>query len=198
MPTRRLSMVREGDRALSVRCRATLLATVLLSLAEVAVYAGVTVPAAADPNQANEIKAPSADVRYGWRISSDDAAPPTKATTVIVRTTLSDPITACGNARRCTLGWRLDGQPLAPNSVVPVPLTGAQSPLLTYEGRAEALGLYQSRAIVSEPLTVIDVRLRRVLAELGTGAIVVGPIGGQNLPIFGPRPAPAGTIGTEA
>ena len=180
---RRLSIRHRSDTPLSGRFRRALLAVAGLALMTVAAEAQLQVFPAVEANAATEMKAPRPDFRYSWRISNDGLTP-LEGVTVIVRSTSSIPATACANTDRCTLGWRLDGQPLLPNSITAIPLGAAVSHELTFEGRAEDLGLYQSRAIISSHPTPLDIRVRRINGALGDGAVVVGPVGTQTLPFF--------------
>lgn len=143
----------------------------------------VTVNPAVEVNPASEIRASRPNIRLGWSISNNSPDP--IQVTVIARGTFRESATRCEAADGCTLNWRLGAEPLVPDQRKEFPLPAYETRDLVYEGRGEALGPYQSGALVvwrraadqSTTTVPVNVRIRRGLPELGAGAVVVGPIG---------------------
>lgn len=156
------------------------LVIVIVLLAASSAFATITVTPMVDASSAIEIKSAQPDIRYGLRLTNNSAVQ--VELNIIARVTVSGS-TTCPSAPSCTLGWKFDGRPLPVDQAHAVRLDPDKTVTLTYEGRAEGLGVYQSyvdfrwREESTDKSGQQRIRLTRVLADLGANAIVVGPVG---------------------
>jgi hypothetical protein len=124
-----------------------------------------------------EAQASNADVSYSFRISNNSATP--APATLTVRSTTRSGGQSCP-AAGCTLGWSLEGAAVAPDQPQALTVAPYSSKTLTYSGRAEALGVYYSEALVAEggeAGTPVSIKITRALPQLGENPISVSPPG---------------------
>jgi hypothetical protein len=130
-----------------------------------------------------QIARSSETVSYAIAIANDDRAD--ASLQLVVRPFRHDRGEPCGsNEAHCTLSWKLDGAPVVPDKAMPFKIAGLGNAELLLEGKARALGSYDSSFVVApaaadSKMTPIrnSIRLIRDNVSLGTDPISFGPGG---------------------
>lgn len=138
--------------------------------------------------EAAEVRLTTPAVSVGYRIANDSEAD--ASVTLTPRPTYSDRAAQCSDTGEgpCVLGWFVNGKALSLNRTEAVPLRPHETAELRFSGRVEPMGTFQSELLVTQAGTApksLPIRIVRVAADLGTGALTAGPWGTRLFPFSG-------------